>query len=151
MKKIACTPLYYKEGYKYIQAEHPFICHTEIYPQVDITTKFITLTREGVLTVQPYYASDGSSGPTIDDKTNMRGGWAHDALYELMRLGLLDIAWREKVDELLRDLDLQDAYEKHPKLYFLYYARYVIWFKTVRAFSGKYATKRGINPVLRAP
>ena len=151
MKKIICTPLKYKEGYKYIQAEYLFVCETDIFPEQDIATKFISLTTDGVLTTQPYFATDGASGPTIDDKTNRRGAWAHDALYELMRQGLLDIRWRYKCDELLRDLSLQDAKEKHPNLYPFFYVRYNLWFKMVEWKAKKYATKKGENPVLTAP
>ena len=37
---------------------------TEIYPDEDISTRYIKLTKEGKLTLRYGYASDGPSGPT---------------------------------------------------------------------------------------
>jgi len=45
--------------------------------------------RDGILTIRKGYAWDGASGPTWDDKTNMLASLVHDAIYQLMREGLL--------------------------------------------------------------
>lgn len=69
----------------------------------------ITLETDGVLTIRKGYPSDGPSGPTVDTKSFMRGAFAHDALYNLMRRDKLSISFREEADRLLRDLCLADG------------------------------------------
>ena len=48
-----------------------------------------TLDPEGWLTIKADYPSDGPSGCTFDTKSFMRGAFVHDALYEMLRLGML--------------------------------------------------------------
>lgn len=55
------------------------------------------------------YAWDGASGPTWDDKTNMRGTLVHDGIYQLMREGFLNRFYRKYADQLLRDMCIEDA------------------------------------------
>lgn len=83
----------------------------------------------GYLTAQSHYAWDGLSGPSVDTKTSMRGSLAHDALYQLMRDGLLDKKYREYADELLRKICLEDGMNKFRAWYI---------YKMVRMFGGKY-------------
>lgn len=45
--------------------------------------------RGNVLTIRTGYGWDGPSGPTLDSRAAMQPSCVHDALYELMRLGLL--------------------------------------------------------------
>jgi hypothetical protein len=75
----------------------------------DIKTQFITLTPDGFLDIKAWYAWDGCSGPTYDDDTNMRGGLIHDALYQLMRLGLLPMECRAIADKILKQECLKDG------------------------------------------
>ena len=91
----------YREGYKYVLHE-TYSVQTSIRPPADIITPFITLTASGLLILRAGYASDGPSGPTIDTKNFIRGAFGHDALYQLMRMRLLDCGWRPAAD---RDLD----------------------------------------------
>ena len=76
--------VYYK--YKLAEDLHTFM---NFEPPRDIITDFIEFQRDGKLILKKGYASDGPSGPTIDDETNIQGGFIHDAGYQLMRLGLL--------------------------------------------------------------
>ena len=69
--------------------------------QQGCSTQFIRLERDGRLTIEPGYCWDGPSGFTIDRKTNMRGSLAHDALYQLMRMGLLALHHRIGADTFL--------------------------------------------------
>lgn len=69
-----------------------------------ISVAYATLSLDGILTVKAGYSWDGPSGPTIDTKNFLRGSLCHDALYQMMREGLLprDENSREKADQLLR-------------------------------------------------
>ena len=103
-------PIYYRKGYKY-QLSRDATTDLKLFvpfPALfgDIITEYIVLTSEGVLWNKRGYAWDGCSGPTWDDKTNMRGGMVHDSFYQLIRLGLLPPAWKEYADDLLRAICL---------------------------------------------
>jgi len=76
---------------------------------LSIITKFITLTYDGRLCVRAGYAWDGPSGPTLDTRTFMRGSLAHDALYQLIREGLLPPEARRTADEILYRLCREDG------------------------------------------
>ncbi|MFC1891589.1 DUF1353 domain-containing protein [Thermodesulfobacteriota bacterium] len=96
--------------YKY-QTLNTFTCPTDIKPpnDNDIVTNFISLKTNGQLTIQSGYAWDGPSGPTIDTKTFMRGSLVHDALYQLMREKHLTLENRNKADELLKKICIEDG------------------------------------------
>jgi hypothetical protein len=55
------------------------------------------------LTIRAGYAYDGPSGPTIDTPSAMRPALIHDALYQLMRMGLLTEDAREWSDQVYRN------------------------------------------------
>lgn len=72
--------------------------------------KFVSLSPQGILSIREFYAWDGPSGPTIDTRDFMRGSLVHDALYQLMREGVLDYrVHRKRADEILRELCLKDG------------------------------------------
>ena len=99
----------YRSGYKY-QLHEDYIVQTNIYPPRRIVDHgFIRLDHNGVLTIKAGYAWDGPSGPSIDTRNFMRGSLVHDALYQLMREGLLDLGWRETADQELRRVCLEDG------------------------------------------
>jgi hypothetical protein len=78
---------------------------TQIKPDTLISTEWITLTPSGLLTLQAGYAWDGASG-AVDTKSFMRGSAVHDALFQLIRLGLLDKQWfKECNKEMIRWCD----------------------------------------------
>jgi hypothetical protein len=89
--------------------------------------------KAGILTVSSGYAWDGASGPTWDDKTNMRGSLIHDALYQLIREGLLEPHHRKYADQLLRMICIADGGSK---------LRYGLWYNCVRWFAKKSSKKR---------
>ena len=97
-----------------IRSSHGWI---EIYPN-------------GTLIVKKGYAWDGPSGLTIDTETFMRGSLFHDALYQLMREGLLPQEDREKTDQLLRKICKEDGMNSLRR-------RYV--YRLVRMFGAKNA------------
>lgn len=101
----------YCKGYKYQLREICFV-KTNIRPDNDVRTCLVWLKKNGTLIIFKYFAWDGCSGPTIDDKTNMRAGLAHDALYYLMRVGALDKSFRRQADDELYRLMVEDGSPK---------------------------------------
>ena len=107
------------EGYKYdLVSKVPF--KTNIKGCL-IIARYISLHDNGWLWVWQHYAWDGPSGPTIDTKNFMRGSLAHDALYQLMREGLLDRKYRKYADQLLRKICLEDGMSKF-RAWYVYHA-----------------------------
>jgi hypothetical protein len=87
-----------------------YVMQIDIKPEQDIALKFLSLSYTGVLTIKKYYAWDGPSGPTIDTRNFMRGSLVHDALYQLMRLSILDYkVHRKRADEILKEICLEDG------------------------------------------
>lgn len=114
---MKCDRLFYKEGYKY-QLSRDCSLLTAI-KGIDIRLDYLSLAPDGLLTLKKGYAWDGCSGPTLDDKTNMRGGAFHDAIYQLMRLGLISTDWREYADkEVLKGLCMQDGMNRFRAWYY---------------------------------
>lgn len=98
----------YRKGYKYQLAED-FRIKIDIFSHEVIKTDFIEIQPGGVLFIKNGYAWDGPSGPTIDTKDFMRGSLVHDALYQLMRMELLDPSWKSYADDLLKKVCLEDG------------------------------------------
>jgi len=89
----------YKKGFKY-QLTEDLHFKTDIIGW-NIETEYIILRSDGYLIIKKGYAWDGASGPTIDTKNSMEAGCVHDAVYQLMRMGLLPQGVRVAVDNLL--------------------------------------------------
>jgi hypothetical protein len=144
--KIKSDKIYYKAGYKYQLAKDYTIQLDPLtfFPvPADIVTEYIILTKDGLLTLKRAYAWDGCSGPTHDDKTNMRGGLLHDAGYQLLRLGLLPAEYKEFFDRLLKTICLEDG---------MWRIRAWYYFEGVHNFAS-FAAKKGSEPypILTAP
>lgn len=82
-----------------------------------ISTAFIHLDDE-ILRVEKGYCWDGASGPTIDTKSTIRGSLVHDALYQLMRMGLLQQSYKPLADQTFRRLILEDGMGKFRAWYY---------------------------------
>lgn len=65
---------------------------------------FITLSSTGTILVKAGYSWDGASGPAIDTKDFMVASLIHDALYQLIRIKLLDKEFRKAADQTLYSL-----------------------------------------------
>jgi hypothetical protein len=102
-------------------------------PSNDIDHPYVNLWPNGELFIFKDYAWDGPSGPAIHTKTFMRGSLIHDALYQLMREGLLARKYREKADLLLKKICLEDGMNK-------FRAWYV--YQAVRLFAKKSSLPR---------
>lgn len=98
----------YRSGFKYQLAEG-YSIKTAIRQISRIETEFIELDETGGLVIHGGYAWDGPSGPTIDTKNAMRGSLVHDALYQLMRMGLLDRGHRGTADDEFRRICREDG------------------------------------------
>lgn len=96
------------KGYKYELSDMESF-DTGIHIPAEIQTKYIWMTISGYLTIKAGYAWDGPSGPAIDSKTFMRGSLGHDALYQLMRMGLLGKEHRVAADAFLRRICREDG------------------------------------------
>jgi len=130
----------YRKGYKYQLAEDYTIYTNLVGYQAN--TEFIKLTLTGILTIKQGYAWDGPSGPTIDTPDFMRGSIVHDALYQLLRQGLLPQEERRFVDKLLQDICLEDGMSKIR-------AHYV--FEGVNMFGGSSANPKSKKEIITAP
>lgn len=107
----------------------------------DYCGRFIAFYPKGI-SLHPGYACDGPSGPTIDTKTFMRGAFVHDALYQMIRAGILHADFRKKADQELLCICLEDGMNV--------IRAYVVYFM-VRLFGAKAASKENIKKVQTAP
>lgn len=99
----------YRSGYKY-QLAKEYKQRIDIRPRELIVSSYIILTEEGDLTVEVGYAWDGPSGPVIDTTHNMRASLVHDALYQLMREGWLNLTThRRKADKMFELMCVEDG------------------------------------------
>ena len=130
----------YTDGFKY-QLEEDFIVQTEIHPDEDIDSDHYAITRKGLLRVKTDFAWDGAT-MAFDVPSIRRGSCAHDALYRMMRRGLLEQRWRPEADLLLRQLCQEDGMN----------AAGVWWtYHMVRLFGDSFADPRSERPVMEAP
>jgi len=116
----------YKKGYKY-QLVETYSHNIGICPSDFLRTEYLQIDPDGYLTIKKGYAWDGASGPTVDTKSSMRGSLVHDALYQMIRLGLLDKSYREKADLFLYEICREDG---------MLWIRANVWEKFVRFFAG---------------
>ena len=72
-----------------------------------------------MLTINKGYSWDGPSGPTFDSSNFMQGSLVHDALYQLIREGVLPTDERKRADEIMREICLQDGMSKF-RAWYLY-------------------------------
>ncbi len=132
----------YKKGYKY-QLDTDYSADIPIKPDNDIDSGYIVLSGEGGLIIKKGYAWDGPSGPTIDTLNFMRGSLIHDALYQLMREGMLDKDdYRKPADRLLRTMLRQDGMTSI-RAWWVY--------QGLRIGGGPAADPANKKPVVRAP
>lgn len=101
----------YRELHRYkYQIRYDVKYLTGIQPDKTFSKQFIEMDEFGELTIKAGYAWDGASGGMPDNESNMRGSLIHDALYQAMRLGLLDYRrHRELADALFREICLDDG------------------------------------------
>lgn len=94
--------------YKY-QLLEDYVFDVGIKARPAVVTKFVELGPKGKLLVKTGYAWDGPSGLTIDTDTFMRGSLVHDALYQLMQMGLISWKNRKLADKWLVRICKEDG------------------------------------------
>ena len=103
----------YKKRRKYKYNLHSdFEYDADIQVNEDKDLGLISITKSGKLTIKKGYSWDGPSGPTIDTKNFMQGSLVHDALYQLMREGIIAQHQRKRADEILREICIADKMSK---------------------------------------
>ena len=103
------NPIKYRSGYKYqlVQTHHEQLLI--MIPETVAHGQYLKLETTGRLTIYAGYAFDGPSGPTFDTASFMRASLVHDALYQLMRNGKLDINHRLNADNIMRMICCEDG------------------------------------------
>jgi len=96
-------------------------------------TDWIELDRNGVMTLSADYAWDGASGIAINTENAIAASCGHDALYQLMDLGLLPLTQRLKADACLRRWLIEGG---------MIELRANLWFFAVRLFGELYIKRR---------
>ncbi len=136
------TSIFYCEGYKY-QLKRDYIDNLGLGAPSDILTEYTDYLTTGEFIIKHGYAWDGPSGPTFDTPDSMRGALIHDALYQLMREGLLDPdSYREVADKILRRICMEDGMSE---------VRADAWYEAVRLFAASAADPKNAKPELSAP
>lgn len=157
---ITRPEILYRSGYLYQLAED-YSVQTSIVTGHNHACKFLELTSGGILKIKGGYAWDGPSGPTkaiagILKATPLIGGWlygkflkaflrgslGHDALYQLMREGIIDQDYRINADKELHSICLEDGMSK---------ARAWWVYRGVRVGAGFAASPKNIKKILTAP
>jgi hypothetical protein len=91
-----------RQKYKYTLHSEEKI-ETRIPVSKAYDSPFLSLSKQGVLTIKKGYAWDGASGPALDTKNIMKASLVHDAVYQLMREEVLPQSARMHADMLLRE------------------------------------------------
>jgi hypothetical protein len=135
------THVKYCKGYKF-QLREPFYFKTPIKPGQDIGTDLVRLKSDGWLIIDRYFAWDGASGLAVNTKTNIRAVLVHDAIYYLMRMGLLPTSHRQLADKLLSEMMIVDGACK---------ARASMYEAIVKKFGGRYSDPANARTIYTAP
>lgn len=85
---------------------------------------FLEITSNGTLIIRSDYSWDGPSGLSVDTKNFMRGSLVHDALYQLMREGVIPLFARKRADEILREICIEDGMSKFRAWYVYHFVRF---------------------------
>lgn len=96
---------YRKVNWKYILEEDYRINLPKKLRMEAVSVDYISIyyrpdNKAHILCIYKDYAWDGPSGPTYDTDGTIKASAAHDAFYQLMRLGHVSIKKRKAVDKL---------------------------------------------------
>lgn len=121
--------LEYRKGYKYQLASNFCTVVRGIELKLSVSSEYISLSKSGLLFIESGYAWDGPSGLALDTKNFMIASLMHDALYQLMRMGLLARKYRLEADLELYRFCRQSG---------MFIVRAWLVYKAVRIFAGKF-------------
>ena len=93
---------------------------------------FLKIKRQKLF-IEKGYAWDGASGPTWDDKSTMMASLVHDALYQLLRAGIIHESRRLDADAELERIAVEDGMWKW---------RAAMWRKGLKWFGATSARRR---------
>jgi len=131
----------YTDGYKY-QLNEEYQHRLGFKPNRQCSHDYITLYEDGRLVIKKGYAWDGPSGPTVDTKSSMRGALVHDALYQLMRLELLNRSFRTDTDKEMKRVMYEDG---------MWRWRVYLWYRSVSKFAGFASKSKNKKKIITAP
>jgi len=100
--------LHFTSGYKH-QVKYDFRVYIhELLVYGEVKYDFIHL-KDGFLDLLAGFGWDGASGLTIDTISSFRGSSLHDAIYRLIRQGLLPPEVKELADDILEFVCVHDG------------------------------------------
>ena len=88
------------KGYKY-QTVRDYACILPELATVNANHADLITLNNGKLVIKNHYCWNGASGPTFDTRATMIPSLVHDALYQLLALGLLPSHYRTEADAIL--------------------------------------------------
>lgn len=91
-----------RRKYKYTLTED-YTYNTKIKSEMEFDSLFLRIDKEGNLLIKCGYSWDGAT-KFPDLNTIMRGSLVHDALYQLMREGILNQSHRDSADRILEKI-----------------------------------------------
>lgn len=100
--------------YKYLllkQMTYKTRIHLDSEITFPLSPILIKLEENGTLIIEENYTWNGATG-FFDLESMMRATLVHDALYQLIREGMLERRWRAEADRLLRDVCIVDGMAK---------------------------------------
>ncbi len=132
--------LHYQKGFRGVVRGIDRI-QTPIFPKQDVTFEHITLTKDGILSVEEYYPTDFASGPTIDwPKYILPLAVIHDAFCDLHKQGLITERERKRADLFLKEsLRFNSSW--------IWYPRWEYWYRGVRLEAGTEHSPKPIHSV----
>lgn len=131
--------IHYRCGYKYQLTRDYTITLQGIWLMGAQDNGFIRIAGDQ-LTIRAGYAWDGPSGPTFDTKDAMRGSLVHDALYQLIAVGVLTAGHRDAADCELARICREDG---------MWSVRAGVWYHAVSRYGKRHSTTE--RPILTAP
>ena len=132
----------YSKGFKYQLRKTCVVTIPALASYAGISTRFISIGKGGRLVIRAGYAWDGASGPTIDTLSSMRASLVHDALYQLMRMGVIHEGFRKIADDLLCGIGKKDK---------MWVWRVHAWHKILSVVGASNAKKGNVKKVIKAP
>lgn len=150
--------VYYKTGYRH-QLEEDFelyVAGDGIFPTSPGGNEYVQLTIDGRLIIRKGYAWDGASGPAINTTSFVRPSLVHDALYQLLRMGIVTdrLAADKLLGKMLREdmliiANRQPWYSRWPRKWLA--AVRPIWVELAVRWFGGMAIQLHDDEILTAP